>query len=125
MTYPSRRNSCGDKSSVGLTAIWKGRSTRQRAIMQARLRSQSSQTPDNTPPYDQAPTLVRTSLSANYRGGRWFESTAAHTLTTLPALLCLDEYPSDAFGCRPGFQIAESDRELFSLAIANDDPLWL
>ena len=33
----------------------------------------------NTPPYGRPPTLEPTAFRANYRGGRWFESTAAHT----------------------------------------------
>jgi len=35
-------------------------------------------TPHNTPPHARPPTLVSTALRANYRRGRWFESTAAH-----------------------------------------------
>lgn len=37
-------------------------------------------TPDNTPPYARHATLEPTALSANYRGGRWLESTAAHQI---------------------------------------------
>jgi hypothetical protein len=38
--------------------------------------------PHNTPPFARPPTLGSTALRANYRGGTWFESTAAHQVPT-------------------------------------------
>jgi hypothetical protein len=34
--------------------------------------------PDNTGSFKERPTFASRPLKADYRGGRWFESTAAH-----------------------------------------------